>query len=74
MPMHMHGQELQQIDGRYTDTQETEIDRKLSMYYAYAYVTSSASRARSNAAKKMEPSEASELVNYNDLWIRCVNG
>ena len=80
MPMHMHGQELQQIDGRYTDTQETEIDRKLSMYYAYAYVTSSASSdssARSNAAKKMEPSEASELVelvNYNDLWMRCVNG
>ena len=55
MPMHMHGQELQQIDGRYTDTQETEIDRKLSMYYADAYVTSSASSdssARSNAAKK----------------------
>ena len=27
--------------------------------------------------KKMEPSEASEiveLVNYNDLWMRCVNG
>ena len=74
MPMHMHGQELQQIDGRYTDTQETEIDRKLSMYYAYAYVTSS---ARSTQRKKMEPSEASELlklVNYNDLWMRCVNG
>ena len=52
MPMHMHGQELQQIDGRYTDTQETDIDRKLSIYYPYAYVTSSDSSARSNAARK----------------------
>ena len=62
MPMHMHGQELQQIDGRYTDTQETEIDRKLSMYYAYAYITSS---ARSNAAKKngaMRSQRASRAV------------
>ena len=65
MPMHMHGQELQQIDGRYTDTQETEIDRKLSMYYAYAYVTSSDSSARSNAAKKngaMRSQRASRAV------------
>ena len=35
---------------------------------------SSDSSARSNAAKKMELSDASELVNYNDLWMRCVNG
>ena len=42
MPMHMYGQELQQIDGRYTDTQETEIDRKLSMYYACLLYTSDA--------------------------------
>ena len=62
---------------RYSGNRDTA---KLRMYYAYAYVTSSASSdssARSNAAKKMEPSEASELVelvNYNDLWMRCVNG
>ena len=62
---------------RYSGNRDT---KKLRMYCAPPYINSSASSdssARSNAAKKMEPSEASdlvELVNYNDLWMRGING
>ena len=78
--MHIHSQALQQIDGRYTDTQETEIQKNsgCTMFTLMSPVALVATVAPAlTQRKKMEPSDASELVelvNYNDLWMKCVNG
>ena len=65
---------------RYADTQETEIQRNsgctaLPLISPVALVATVAPALTQR--KKMEPSDASELVelvNYNDLWMKCVNG